>query len=159
MFPAACCFLCIDMWVLDLCALLPEGSRKLSESESVSFSLLRAAVCCGKWHSNLHLIATLGTSLIAPESAFSAMLSAVRKSPTAISTQVMSSYCPIYPLTLTKGCWGHEDRHAVKDSERQTQAVLFFKLSPQSAARLLSMSDYYACRWLYMCPFVSWLAC
>lgn len=93
-----------EFWSCALCFPRDEES-----SESVSFSLLRATLCCGKWHSNLHLIATQGTSLIAPESVFSAMLSAVRKSPTAISTQVMSSYCPIYPLTLTKGYWGREE--------------------------------------------------
>lgn len=62
--------------------------------------------------------------LIAHDSMSSAMLSAVRKSPTAISTQVMSSYCPIYPLTPTKGYWGEKDRRAVKDNESETQAVL-----------------------------------
>lgn len=89
-----------------------------SAINTVYFSTLWATVCRVKWHWNQHLIATLGMRLIAHESMSSAMLSAVRKSPSAISTQVMSSYCPIYLLTLTKGYRGEANNERLWERER-----------------------------------------
>lgn len=90
-----------------------------SAINTVYFSTLRAILCRVKWHWNQHLIATLGMRLIAHESMSSAMLSAVRKSPSAISTQVMSSYCPIYLLTLTKGYRGEKEANNERLWERE----------------------------------------
>lgn len=90
-----------------------------SAINTVYFSTLWATLCRVKWHWNQHLIAALGMRLIAHESMSSAMLSAVRKSPSAISTQVMSSYCPIYLLTLTKGYRGEKEANNERLWERE----------------------------------------